>query len=70
MAEQEPERREPEPRDYTPQQAHYGLMARRRQRIVDEIQRNRRGDYVVPTWVLTAALLALIAGIAAIVIFS
>ncbi|HEX6969707.1 MAG TPA: hypothetical protein VF174_12980 [Micromonosporaceae bacterium] len=34
---------------------------RRRQKIADEIARNRRGDYIVPTWVL-ALTLALIVG--------
>lgn len=33
---------------------------RRRDKIVEEIQRNRRGEYVVPTWVLAAALIAMI----------
>jgi hypothetical protein len=35
---------------------------RRRDRIVAEIQRNRRGQYRIPTWVLTVALVALLAG--------
>jgi hypothetical protein len=35
---------------------------RRRDRIVAEIQRNRRGQYRIPTWVLTVALVALVAG--------
>jgi hypothetical protein len=61
---------DPQPVDYTPQQARQSLMARRRQRIIDEIQRNRRGEYTVPTWVLTAALVLLVAGIAALVIFA
>lgn len=29
-------------------------LDRRREKIVEEIQRNRRGDYRVPTWVLAA----------------
>jgi hypothetical protein len=35
----------------------------RRERIVQEILANRRGEYRVPTWVLAAALVALIAAI-------
>ncbi|MGH3663129.1 MAG: hypothetical protein ACRDT8_26915 [Micromonosporaceae bacterium] len=42
----------------------------RRDRIRDEIDANRRGDYTVPTWVLFLALLALIAGLALVVILS
>ncbi|HLT11439.1 MAG TPA: hypothetical protein VK028_11600 [Micromonosporaceae bacterium] len=34
----------------------------RRERVVQEVLRNRRGEYTVPTWVL-AALLALILGV-------
>jgi hypothetical protein len=33
---------------------------RRREKIVAEIQRNRRGEYKVPTWVLTAALVLVV----------
>jgi hypothetical protein len=36
---------------------------RRRDKIVAEIQANRRGEYNVPTWVLTACLAALLLGI-------
>jgi len=61
---------EPAKPEYTPQQARYSLMARRRQRIIDQIERNRRGEYTVPTWVLTLALVLLIAGIAALVIWA
>jgi hypothetical protein len=43
---------------------------RRRDRIVQEIQRNRRGEYRVPTWVLAAILLAFIAAWAALIFFS
>jgi hypothetical protein len=38
-----------------------GRMYRRRERIVAEVQRNRRGEHTVPTWVL-AVLLAVIVG--------
>jgi hypothetical protein len=42
---------------------------RRRERIVQEIQANRRGEYTVPTWVLTAALAAIVLGMVALVVF-
>lgn len=35
---------------------------RRRNKIVEEIQRNRRGEYTVPTWVLVVILVALLGG--------
>ncbi len=47
-----------------------GYLERRRDRIVAEIQRNLRGEYKVPTWVLTVLLVALIVGFAAFVYFA
>ncbi|MEV6815015.1 hypothetical protein C1I95_29170 [Micromonospora craterilacus] len=38
-----------------------GWLERRRDKIRAEIERNRRGEYTVPTWVLALAL-ALIVG--------
>jgi hypothetical protein len=45
-----------------------GWLQKRRQRVVDEIERNRRGEYAVPTWVLAAALVAII--VALVLLFS
>ncbi len=56
MSEQDKERRSP--------------LERRRERIAGEIQRNRRGEYTVPTWVLAAALIAIVVAVAALVIFT
>jgi hypothetical protein len=42
---------------------------RRRDNIVAEIERNRRGEHRVPTWVLALVLLMLVAAIAVFVIF-
>ncbi|NES13126.1 MULTISPECIES: hypothetical protein [Micromonospora] len=33
---------------------------RRREKIRAEIERNRRGEYAVPTWVLAAALILIV----------
>ncbi len=33
---------------------------RRREKIRAEIERNRRGEYTVPTWVLAAALIIIV----------
>jgi len=37
-----------------------GWIQRRREKVIAEIERNRRGEYTVPTWVLVAALVAII----------
>lgn len=47
-----------------------GWLARRREKIVAEIARNRRGEHKVPTWVLVAILLAVLAGWAALVLLA
>ncbi len=43
-------------------------FGRRREHIVAEIERNRRGDYRVPTWVLALVLAAMVAAIIAFVL--
>lgn len=40
---------------------------RRREKIREEIERNRRGEYRVPTWVLAALLVAIVAAWAAMI---
>ena len=45
-------------------------MERRRQKIREEIERNRRGDFVVPTWVLAVALAAIVIGWALLIILA
>lgn len=42
----------------------------RSEKIRDEIEANRRGEYTVPTWVLFLALVALVGGIAALILFT
>jgi len=37
------------------------FVERRREKIRTEIERNRRGEFTVPTWVMVLALAALIA---------
>ena len=37
-------------------------VERRREKIRAEIERNRRGEYTVPTWVLAVALVAIVGG--------
>ena len=40
------------------------FVERRREKIRTEIERNRRGDFTVPTWVLVLAVAALLAACA------
>ena len=56
-----------EPKERSPDQVRQSWIDRRRAKIVAEIERNRRGDYKVPTWVLVAALVAFVVGWAALV---
>nr|WP_230394563.1 hypothetical protein [Plantactinospora alkalitolerans] len=45
-------------------------VERRRAKIREEIERNRRGEYKVPTWVLTVTLVLVVAGWLALVFLS
>jgi hypothetical protein len=47
-----------------------GWMHRRREKIIAEIERNRRGEYTVPTWLLVVFLVVIVGGWAALVILS
>jgi hypothetical protein len=47
-----------------------GRLAKRRRKIMNEIDRNRRGAYKVPTWVLAACLVLFIAAWAVWIIFA
>jgi hypothetical protein len=53
-----------------PQERRPSRLDRRREKIAGEIQRNRRGEYTVPTWVLAAALIVIVLGVAALIIFT
>jgi hypothetical protein len=46
------------------------FVQRRRDKTVAEIQANRRGEYTVPTWVLTVLLLVIIGTFATLIYFS
>lgn len=45
-----------------PEVIRQGWLQKRQQKVRDEIDRNRRGDYKVPTWVMAVLLVALITG--------
>jgi hypothetical protein len=47
-----------------------GWLRRRREKVVEEIARNRRGEYQVPTWVLTALLVGVVGAWAAVIILA
>jgi len=53
-----------------PRRVRQGWLERRRERVIAEIERNRRGEYRVPTWVLVVTLLAFLAGWASLIIFA
>ena len=46
-----------------------GWLESRRAKVLAEIERNRRGEYKVPTWVLTLILVAVILGLVALFTF-
>lgn len=45
-------------------------LERRREKIAEEIARNRRGEYTVPTWVLATALGLILAAWALLIVIS
>ncbi|GIJ46698.1 hypothetical protein Val02_35840 [Virgisporangium aliadipatigenens] len=47
-----------------------GWLLRRRDKIVEEVRRNREGGHKVPTWVLAVVLVAFVGAWAAVIIFS
>jgi hypothetical protein len=59
-----------ERRERTPDEVKSNFMQRRRDKIVEEIQRNRRGEYTVPTWVLAALLAAIVGGFIALLLLT
>jgi hypothetical protein len=46
-----------------------GWLARRREKVVAEIERNRRGEFKVPTWVLTTLLVVIVLAFAALLLW-
>ena len=45
-------------------------LEKRRAKIRAEIERNRRGEFKIPTWVLAVALVAFVAGWIALIVFA
>ena len=60
----------PDATAYGRRQAREAWLVRRRRKIREEIERNRRGEYKVPTWALAMILVAVLVGWAAIVFLS
>ena len=44
-------------------------LRRHQDKVAAEMERNRRDDYTVPTWVLTLLLVVVVGGFAALLIF-
>jgi hypothetical protein len=65
MTEEKPDRP-----DLTPTDVRMNFMRRRQNKIVEEIERNRRGEYTVPTWVLAAILVVIVLSFAALIYFT
>jgi hypothetical protein len=40
-----------------------GWLQKRKRKVAEEIERNRRGEYRIPTWVLTVALVLVVAAL-------
>jgi hypothetical protein len=53
-----------------PDRTRQNWVDRRRKKIADEVERNRRGEYRVPTWVLAVALALIVGGWLALVLLS
>jgi hypothetical protein len=47
-----------------------GWIQTRRRKVIDEIDRNRRGEYRIPTWVLAAALGIIVVAWVAVIVFA
>jgi hypothetical protein len=57
----------PTPAGSDPQRARPTWIERRQQKVREEIARNRRGEYTVPTWVLALTLALIVGGWVALV---
>ena len=60
----------PDATAYGRRQAREAWLVRRRRRIREEIERNRRGEYTIPTWALAVLLAVFITAWVALVILS
>ena len=60
----------PDATAYSPRQAREAWLVRRRRKIREEIERNRRGEYKVPTWVLALILVVFVVAWVSLIIFS
>jgi hypothetical protein len=47
-----------------------GWWERRREKVVEEIARNRRGGHTVPTWVMVLALVVIVGAWAAVLVLA
>jgi hypothetical protein len=53
------------PKDHFTNPHRQGWLQRRQAKVLAEIERNRRGEYRVPTWVLSLTLVLVVAGLVA-----
>ncbi|GLY00147.1 hypothetical protein Acsp01_05260 [Actinoplanes sp. NBRC 101535] len=52
----------PEPPERSEQEVRWGRVERRRERIYQQIKRDRAGNHKIPTWVYVSLLAALVLG--------
>ena len=62
-----PERKRPPSYDEMPPRNRF---ERRLARIREEVERNRRGEAAIPTWVLALILVVLVGGLTAVIVLS
>jgi hypothetical protein len=61
MADEDPSPDTHDAQAYTQRKVRESWLLRRQRKIREEIARNRRGEYRVPTWVLAVILVAVLA---------
>src|SRR5262245_16516780 len=57
------------PKDHFTNPHRQGWLQRRQAKVIAEIERNRRGEYRVPTWVLSLTLVIIIVALVALFAF-
>ncbi|MGH8793326.1 MAG: hypothetical protein ACRDXX_11850 [Stackebrandtia sp.] len=70
MARPEAEPQRAEPSDDGETSGKKSFVERRREKVREEIERNRRGEHIVPTWVLVVALIVVVVGWVSLILFA
>lgn len=70
LARPEAEPQRAEPSDDGETSGKKSFVERRREKVREEIERNRRGEHIVPTWVLVVALIVVVVGWVSLILFA